>query len=255
MVGVALRVLAVAGGATLALTVSCGDAPGQPTARASETAAPEPTPTTPAVAPSSPPTPPPTPANVEIRKVQLFPDSKDSKVLHVVAEVHNLGPGVAVAPRAKVSLKSKGGGMAVDQAVCAPHVEFLPAGKAAPCEATFSRGMDWSEFAVEPDSYPVEVTSKLVPLSVANAAYQPPDGLFSPHKVRADVTNPATHPAANAWAMAGLYAADGRLIGVGAAHIAGGELGAGVTAEAVIDVYEIAGAVAHFELVVVGYEH
>lgn len=192
------------------------------------------------------------PGRVELENVKVFPDSNGQQT-HVVGELFNHGPNVAASPRATVHLMSNNG-LSLDKAVCTTRAQLLEPRGAVPCMATFFRAVEYSKLKIEPDAYPLNAPLEPAEIEVTGIVHKAPITDFSSHKVVGRVTNKSDFTAKGVWAIAGLYAAGGELMGSGQVAVGGGELAPHFGTKFTIHIYQVAGPITRVKVIAFGYD-
>jgi hypothetical protein len=181
---------------------------------------------------------------VELQGIRFFEaseaaagDGATSRMLHIVAELVNVGSAPAASPEATITLYDAAK-VAVGTATCsAPMVRDLEPGERVPCQGAF-KPAEWKTYTV--DIQIADSAARAAALEIAGVETVTPRSPFGAHTVSGQVVNRSPFVARDVWVVVGLYDTEGRIVGAGRTLVAGNDLEPGATAAFSVHVFTVA---------------
>jgi hypothetical protein len=188
--------------------------------------------------------------SAEIRDLRGF-KAGVGKLHFFVGEIHNTGTEPLGFPSAKVTLYD-GAGVALESGACTSLVRILPPHEKVPCTFTATKTAAFATFKAEIEPMRPLFKGQLAKLSITDTRFTPKRGA-TPYQVEGKITNESTFTARSVWSIVSLYGADGKIVAVSQALVAGNDLAPGASGLFAARILEAADPPATWQVLAVGY--
>ena len=192
-------------------------------------------------------------ARVELRALRFFRQSRTSKTIQVVAEIHNVSKQVVDSPRANLVLLDANKKPVGKGSCAAWGVHDLGVGNKVPCAVRITIGGDYKTYRVSFETSDNAKLFKAADVRLTGIHSTRATTKFGAHKVRGEVTNHSTFPAKHVQVVVGLYDEAGAIVGARRTMVPDA-IAPGATVPFSLQIFSVAGKPAKSLTQVYGYD-
>jgi hypothetical protein len=169
-----------------------------------------------------------------------------------VAEISSTGDAPLGTPSAIITAHDAAGAP-LDQCVCASVLRALAPGEKVPCSCSIYRAGPLLKTDAEVVAAPAAARGRAPVLEVADVRFTLAERSL-PHQLEGRITNKSAFGAASVWAIVSLYGADGKIVGMSEARVAGTGIDAGQSATFTAKIEHVFARPESYAVRAVGYE-